>query len=189
MGAVLPLHRQEHLCKFDIEFILLYVLIIANCSQQDEEKKKVLPLEFAKDGMIGTVYLASTSVFDHGAGPEVYLHFKLQGTASISGHNMDLSGAKGFITVSSTEWGVSRPDYCNVTYQIMGLPPRNVSNPLPVLQSPKDVSFIFAANPNDNQVGVNASIDPDAIKDMIGYALKGIFFAHEKAAGWVIGKV
>ena len=102
---------------------------------------------------------------------------------------MDLSGTKGVITVSSTEWGVSRPDYCNISYQVMELPPHKLANPLPALQAPKDVSFIFAANPNDHQVGVNASVDPDAIKDLIEHALKGIFFAHDKAAGWVIGKV
>ena len=74
-------------------------------------------------------------------------------------------------------------------YQILSLPPRNLPNPIPVLQAPKDVTFVFGANPKQDQVGVDATIDPDATKDLIAWALKGIFFTHEKAAGWVVGKL
>lgn len=153
----------------------------------------MLPFEVTKeyrDGYIGTAYLSSLSVFDTGPGPEIYLRFQLQGTTLVDGQEIDLSNTRGFITVSSTEWSTtSRPDYCNVTYQVMDLSPRNLGNSVPTLQSPKDVSFVLGASAKDSQVGINASVDPDAIKDLIGYALKGIFTAHEKAAGWVIGKL
>ena len=153
----------------------------------------MLPFEITKewgDGYIGTAYLCSSSVLETGAGPEIYLRFQLQGTTSVDGQDIDLSNTHGYITISSTEWSIpSRPDYCNVTYQVMDLPPHNLGNPIPVLQSPKDVSFVLGANAKDHQVGINASVDPDTIKDLIGYALEGIFTAHEKAAGWVIGKL
>ena len=153
----------------------------------------MLPFEITKDwrdGYLGTAYLSSTSVFDTGAGPEIYLRFKLQGTTSVNGQNMDLSNTHGFVTISSTEWGLSsRPDYCNVTYQVMDQPPRNLANMLPALQSPKDVSFVVGADPKEDKIGVNATIDSNVTKELIEYALKGIFYAHEKAAGWVIGKV
>jgi hypothetical protein len=153
----------------------------------------MLPIEITKelrDGPIGTAYLYSTSVFDTGAGPEIYLRFQLQGTTSVDGQDIDLSNTHGYITISSTEWSTtSRPDYCNVTYQVMDLPPCNLANSIPTLQSPKDVSFVLGANAKDHQVAINASVDPDNIKDLIDYALKGIFSAHENAAGWVIGNL
>lgn len=146
------------------------------------------------DGYIGTAGLTSLSVFDTGAGPEIYLRFQLEGTttsSSVEGTtNINLSGTQGFITLATTEWGyASRPDYCNVTYQLMDLAPRNLANQTPLMQSPKDVSFVLGANARDRQVGINASVDPDVTKDLIGYALQGIFTAHEKAAGWVVGKI
>ena len=67
--------------------------------------------------------------------------------------------------------------------------PRNLTNPLPALQSPKEVSLVMCASPKEDKVGINGTIDPNVTKDLIGYALKGIFYAHEKAAGWVIGKI
>lgn len=153
----------------------------------------MLPIEVTKernDGYIGTAGLTSLSVFDTGAGPEIYLRFQLVGTTSVDGQTIDLSGTRGFITIGTTEWGTfSRPDYCNVTYQLMDLSPRNLGNSTPLLQSPKDVSFVLGANAKDRQVGINASVDSNVVKDLIGYALKGIFTAHEKAAGWVVGKI
>lgn len=95
-----------------------------------------------------------------------------------------------FITVSSDEWGrTARPNYSVVSYYLPGVPAKSLLNSLPVLQSPKDVSFVVAASPQEKKVGINASVDSNAIKDLIGYALQGIFAAHEKAVGWVIGAV
>jgi hypothetical protein len=154
-------------------------------------KRQYLPVEVTKhsrDGWLGTSRLSSLSVSDTGAGPEIYLRFQLQGSTSVGGQPVDLSSTRGFITVSSTEWGwLARPDYCNVTYQVQDAQPRNQPVEVPVGQSPKDVSLVMAASPSEGKVGINASVDPDAVKDMIGYALQGIFKAHEKAAGWVIG--
>ena len=114
----------------------------------------------------------------------------MSGTTTVDGQSMDLSGTKGFITVGSTDWGkLARPDYCNVTYQIMDHSPLNFSNAIPSLQSPTDVNFVLGANPKEHQVAINASTDTDVTKVLIGYALQGIFKAHEKAIGWVIGAV
>ena len=109
----------------------------------------MLPFEIRKDwrdGCLGAVHLSSTSAFDTGAGPEIYVEFKLQGTASVAGQNTDLSRTYGFVTISSTEWRLSsRPDYCNVTYQVMYQSPRNLAIWIPAFESPKNVSFMIGA--------------------------------------------
>lgn len=127
---------------------------------------------------------------DTGAGPEIYLRFQLQGTATIDGGTIDLSSMHGFITISTTDWGyLERPDYSNVTYQLADQSPRNLGVEVLSMQSPKDASLIVGVNAKEKKVGVNASVDEDVVKDLIGWALKGIFKAHEKAAGWVIGAI
>ena len=67
--------------------------------------------------------------------------------------------------------------------------PRNLGISTPLLQSPKDVSFVLGANAKDRQVGINARVGSNVVEDLIGYALKGIFTAHEKAADWIVGKI
>ncbi|KAF5334131.1 hypothetical protein D9758_018619 [Tetrapyrgos nigripes] len=157
----------------------------------DDEKKRNFPVEVLPDyrgGYIGQAYLSSKSIFDTGSGPEIYIHFKLEGVATVEGQTTEVN-TTGFITVSTSDWGATRPDYCNTSYYLQNLPPRNLSNEVPALQSPKDVSFVIGVDPKAKQVGINASVDENVVKDLIGYALKGIFMAHEKAAGWVIGAI
>ncbi|MCJ1401217.1 hypothetical protein MMC11_004429 [Xylographa trunciseda] len=165
--------------------------IYKNTSEAD--KRASLPMEITKDyrdGYIGTAYLSSQSVFDTGRGPEIYLNFKLSGTTTVNDKPVDLSNTEGKITISTTDWSLaSRPDYCNVTYQIQQQSPRNLSNSVPVGQSPRDVAFVFGANADESKVGVNVAVDDDVTKTLIEYALKGIFWGHEKAVGWVIGAI
>jgi len=143
-----------------------------------------------RDGYIGSAYLSSQSIFDTGHGPEIYIKYSLSGSTTVNGQTVDLSHVSGQITVSTTDWSVGpRPDYCNVTYQIQNQQVRNLSNEVPTGQSPKDVNFVFGANAQENQVGVNVTVDENVTKDLIDYALKGIFKAHEKAIGWVIGAI
>lgn len=141
-----------------------------------------------RDGYIGTAYLSSQSVLDTGSGPEIYLKFKLSGTTTVNEKSIDLGSTEGFITISTTDWGsFARPDYCNVTYQVQRQSPRNLSNAVPAGQSPRDAAFVFAANADEGKVGVNVAVDDDVTKTLIEYALKGVFWGHEKAVGWVIG--
>ena len=143
-----------------------------------------------RDGYIGTAYLSSQSIFDTGPGPEIYLTFKLSGTITVNNKTVDLSDTEGKITISTTDWStIARPDYCNVTYQIQQQSPRNLANSVPNGQSPPDVAFVFAANADESKVGANAAVDKDVTKTLIEYALKGIFWGHEKAVGWVIGAI
>ena len=143
-----------------------------------------------RDGYMGIAYLSSQSVMDSGAGPEIYLKFQLSGTSTINGKAVDFSNTKGSITVSSTDWGRwERPDYCNVSYSVQGGQPRNVPSKLAMKVEPKYIGFVVAANPGEETVGMNASQEEDVVKDMAVLALQGIMMAHEKAIGWVVGKL
>ncbi|KAF2130137.1 hypothetical protein P153DRAFT_431179 [Dothidotthia symphoricarpi CBS 119687] len=162
-----------------------------NTSEAD--KQSMFPMEatsYVHNGYIGSAYLSSQSLFDTGHGPEIYIKYSLSGSTTVNGQTVDLSHVTGQITVSTTDWSlVSRPDYCNVTYQVQNQQVHNLSNAVQAGQSPKDVSFVFGVNPLEKQVGVNVAVDEDVTKDLIDYALKGIFKAHEKAVGWVVGAI
>ena len=102
---------------------------------------------------------------------------------------MRVKGREAFITVSTDDWGSwARPDFAIVSYYLPGVPAKTLLNKVPAWQSPKDVSFVVAVSPKKRVVGMNASVEPNVVKDLVGWALKGVFFVHEKAVGWVVGK-
>ena len=75
-----------------------------------------------------------------------------------------------------------------MSYYLPGVPAKTLLNKVPALQSPKDVSFVVGVDPKRKVVGINAGVEANVVKDLVGWALKGIFFVHEKAVGWVVGK-
>lgn len=141
-----------------------------------------------RDGHIGTAGLSSTSV-QGGPGPSIEIDFHLAGTVHINNKDVPIEQA-GRVTVSSDEWGgffsgYSRPDNCYVTYQLSDSSPQTRANEVLQLQSPNNVNLVFATD--GEKLGMNATVNNDVVKQIAGYALKGIFFAHEQAVGWVFG--
>lgn len=162
-------------------------------SLQPAQKNDIFPIPVNttyRNGYIGLAHLSSTSHRDSGLGPEIYIEFNLTGTATLSGQPpLRVKGREAFITVSTDDWGSwARPDFAIVSYYLPGVPAKTLLNKVPAWQTPKDVSFVVAVNPKKRVVGMNASVEPNVVKDLVGWALKGVFFAHEKAVGWVVGK-
>jgi len=98
----------------------------------------------------------------------------------------------GRFIVETTKWGaVQRPDYAAVVYQIGAETPlRVVSNvPATIIGMPKDALFVIGiVDVATGKVGING-VQERAISDsLVSYLMQGIFFAHEKAFGWILGK-
>lgn len=66
---------------------------------------------------------------------------------------------------------------------------KNFPNEVQADQSPKDVSSVFGANPQEESGDVNVTVNENVTKNLIDYAWKGIFKAHKKTIGWVIGAI
>ncbi|KAG8858560.1 hypothetical protein FRB96_005232 [Tulasnella sp. 330] len=160
---------------------------------KEEDRKHMFPAVVgpaADPVKLGVVGLTTQSITDSGEGPRVEISFKLEGTATVDGKGTTAVNHTGFITVSSSNWPyLGRPDFCNITYQLVDTAPLNLPNQIPTLVTPDGAILVFGIDPSVGKLGMNASVDSDAIKSIIELALKGIFLVHEKAIGWVFGKV
>ncbi|CAG8519623.1 12323_t:CDS:2 [Ambispora gerdemannii] len=160
-------------------------------------KKTSLPFDVStttRNGTLGIVSLSSESAFSYGSygsfGPKVEIFYRLHGTTKVQNQSFDVD-QKGYICVSTTEWGIGRPDYCNVTYQIAGGNPVNLSGRVPstIATNPKDIQLVFAVNAKDKEIGMNVTVaDKSFLDKLIESAIGGVFWGNEKAFGWAIGK-
>ena len=147
-----------------------------------------------RDGKLGVVKLVCWSLIAGGGslGPKAEIYYRLHGTINAQGQSIAVD-RDGFISVSTTEWGkVERPNYCNVTYMLAGSNPVNLSGEVPatIAQHPEDVQLLFAVNAESKAVGLNVTAAPKTVMDeLIGYGIRGIFWANQKAAGWATGKL
>ncbi|RXW24251.1 hypothetical protein EST38_g1613 [Candolleomyces aberdarensis] len=99
--------------------------------------------------------------------------------------------ASGRFIVETTDWGlVQRPDYASVVYQVNNETPLRVVSSISatIIGMPKDALFVIGANPSTQRVGINGMQDKAVASTLVEYLMQGIFYAHEKAFGWVIGK-
>ncbi|KAG6844872.1 hypothetical protein H0H87_002817 [Tephrocybe sp. NHM501043] len=97
----------------------------------------------------------------------------------------------GRLIVETTWWGlIQRPDYVSVLYQVGAETPLRIESKVAatIISQPKDALFIVGVNKEDEKIAINATQDTDVSNTIASAALKGIFYIHEKAFGWVFGK-
>lgn len=150
------------------------------------------------DGRIGEVGLSTLNVTDSGEGPSARIEFTFTGAVPIAGQLCPVD-QKGQITVSTTEWGsvwgiftlkpYARPDKTIISYNVAGSGIGTKSNGNDNLQSPRGIELMAIVKPNTAEFGLNAEVMSDGWKTAFDYALKGIFWGHEAAIGWVFGAV
>ena len=97
----------------------------------------------------------------------------------------------GRFIVETTQWGlIQRPDYAAVVYQVGSATPLRVVSKIAatIIDQPYDALFVIGLNTNDQTIGINATQEKAVADTLVSYAIAGIFYAHEKAIGWVFGK-
>jgi hypothetical protein len=132
-----------------------------------------------------------SGAYSSGVGGKVDITFRLKGWATVNNVPVDID-EKGYISISASKWtGLERPNYSNVTYFWGDTAPVNLSISVPssISSQPDDAFFIFGANAENKQIGVNTTTHKDIIATALDYAIRGIFWANEKLAGWAIGKI
>lgn len=135
---------------------------------------------------------------DSGPGPSVDIEFTFTGAVQVGDKHCPVD-QKGQITVSTTDWGTfwggivkfapyARPDTTFIAYSIAGSGIETKSNKNDDLQSPRGILIVADLDISTStvQFAMNAEIIPDTTKTAIDYALKGIFYGHKKAIGWVV---
>lgn len=111
--------------------------------------------------------------------------------ASSARATADVPVRKGRFIVETSRWGlIQRPDYVYVLYQVGDATPLRVSSTVAatIISMPKDALFVIGINAATQQVGINGVQQVDVANTLASYLIKGIFFVHEKAFGWVFGK-
>lgn len=97
----------------------------------------------------------------------------------------------GRFIVETTKWGlVQRPDYVSVLYQVGSATPLRVVSGVAatIISMPEDALFVIGVNTNTQEIGINGVQKRDVANTLVSYLVQGIFYAHEKAFGWVFGK-
>ncbi|KAF9041881.1 hypothetical protein BDZ89DRAFT_1128578 [Hymenopellis radicata] len=97
----------------------------------------------------------------------------------------------GRFIVETTEWGlIQRPDYVSVVYQVGSATPLRVVSKVAatIIDQPEDALFVIGVNTDTQEIGINGMQDKAVSDTLVSYLIQGIFFAHEKAFGWVFGK-
>ncbi|KAG9119911.1 hypothetical protein FRC07_004837 [Ceratobasidium sp. 392] len=96
------------------------------------------------------------------------------------------------LIVETTDWGlIERPDYVYVWYQVHNETPQRMFYKLSsaILDMPPPALIVIAANERENKLGISGTYASDVANQLASYAVKGIFWAHEKAFNWVFGKL
>ena len=87
--------------------------------------------------------------------------------------------------------GFTRPDYVNVTYswRRRTADPVNIALGVPatMVGMPDDLYFTPGVSVEQKEVGLVATTDRAVALTAVDYALKGIFWVHEKLFSWAIG--
>ena len=132
-------------------------------------------------------------MLDSGEGPRIEIEFRVRNTAHINKEKSNLytTEKKGFITISTDYWGgplsaYSRPDYCNVTYQLAGFSPVNLPNRLGVYK-PRDVNFVFAADLEKRELTMHGNMVTNSVQEIAQSTLSGVSRDYRRAVGWVFG--
>ncbi len=97
----------------------------------------------------------------------------------------------GRFIVETTKWGlIQRPDYVAVVYQVGSATPLRVVSKVAatIIDQPDDALFVIGVNSNTQEIGINGVQDKAVSDTLVSYLIKGIFYVHEKAFGWVFGK-
>lgn len=139
-----------------------------------------------REGFIGEFWLSPNSIWQSGQGPKFEVRFTIEGT-SPSGVT---SSRNGWLTISTSEWGrVGRPDNGLITFVFDGSAADNLLFSTPVLTYLDDCNVVVEWLKDQSAVGMTITSDKTMVKQLCEYAIGGILTAHEKAAGWVVGKV
>ena len=134
-------------------------------------------------------------MLDSGEGPRIEISFTICGTHPVNGDKMMLAALEknGFITISTDHWGgaisaFSRPDFCNVTYQLADSAPVNLSNRLGIYK-PKDVSFVFTTNTEKKKAEIimKGHVDTNTVQGIAQSTFSGVSRDYKRAVGWVFG--
>ncbi|TBU24727.1 hypothetical protein BD311DRAFT_741646 [Dichomitus squalens] len=95
----------------------------------------------------------------------------------------------GRIIVGTTKWGlVQRPDYAVTYYQWSDTTPISLSSAIPatIIGMPDPAHVVVGFDADKREIGINATTSTDVANTMASYAMRGILWANEKAAGWVL---
>lgn len=143
------------------------------------------------DGKIGTIELRPNSgLYCTGRGGLVNLAYLVTGTTTVNGKQEKVN-ARGFITVSSSDWkGFARPDILNVSYNWPDHPQvvAGLTVPSTIAGMPDDLYLVCGTNENENKVGMNSSTDKAIMASVTDWLIKGVFFVNEKLVGWAFGQ-
>ncbi|KAI0689916.1 hypothetical protein BC835DRAFT_1281959 [Cytidiella melzeri] len=169
---------------------------IMSCTGQRQYDHWSLPYTVPVDSnnFMGEAHFEGhNGLWSSGEGAKVTIDFRLWGSTTVAGTPVSVDES-GVIVVSTTPWsGVSRPDYVNVTYSWRhGVSdPVNVALGVPADMAgmPDDLHFVLAVNPQEKLVGVATETHKDLVLTLVDYALRGIFWGHEKAISWASGKI
>ncbi|KAL1939927.1 hypothetical protein VTO73DRAFT_9627 [Trametes versicolor] len=151
---------------------------------------KVSPSD--RDGLIGEAHFEGhNGLWSSGPGAMVTIDFRLYGTTTVNGVSVDVN-EDGVIPISTTDWGgFTRPDYVNVTYswRRRTADPVNValSVPATLVGMPDDLYFVPGVSTQEEKVGLATTTDRAIALTAVDYALKGIFWIHEKLFSWALG--
>ncbi|KAF3182047.1 hypothetical protein TWF225_006542 [Orbilia oligospora] len=97
----------------------------------------------------------------------------------------------GRFIVETTKWGlIQRPDYVSVLYQVGSATPLRVVSGVAatIIDMPDDALFVIGVNTKTQEIGINGVQRKDVANTLASYLIQGIFYVHEKAFGWVMGK-
>jgi hypothetical protein len=111
--------------------------------------------------------------------------------ASSARATTDVPARKGRFIVETTPWGlIQRPDYVSVLYQVGDATPLRVTSAVAatIISMPKDALFLLGINAETQKIGINGVQEVNVANTLASYLMKGIFYIHEKAFGWVFGK-
>ncbi|KAK4202384.1 hypothetical protein QBC40DRAFT_321973 [Triangularia verruculosa] len=125
---------------------------------------------------LGNFKLHGNSAFwSTGPGGKVDITFTIEGTTTVDGQSFTVPKTTGYISVSSSNWCKwARPDYSKVTYSVDGTAPSNI---------------LGCVDKDKKLFGLNATTHSDAINDVLGYMIRGIFAAHGELTGWATKKI
>lgn len=144
-------------------------------------------------GFLCTAGLTSQNVLDSGEGPRIEISFTICGTYPVKGNKMILAAVEknGFITISTDPWGgalsmYSRPDFCNITYQLADCAPVNLPNRLGVYQ-PKDVSFVIIMDMEKAEITMKGLVDTNTVQGIAQSTFSGVSRDYKRAVEWVFG--
>ncbi|KAJ9662719.1 hypothetical protein H2201_006003 [Coniosporium apollinis] len=139
-----------------------------------------------REGYIGEFILAADGAFQDGVGPNFGIKFQVSGTSPTGVE----STRNGYITLSTSEWGTfGRPDHGHVTFVFDGSAAHTYMYNTPTFSYLDGINIAIRWLEKENAVGITVSMDKTLIKEICDRAIRGILYAHEKAADWAVGKV